>query len=108
MLFLLKNLERTGDNTFTWRSNLSALAANYGNLWKGLEPGRSWDGPALFVRGASSSIVADERFEEIFDFFPRAKIVTVKGAAHWVHFDASSDFLAYVRGFFEEVERDAT
>jgi len=45
VLFLLKNLSRNSDGSFSWRSNLQALTENYDSLWKGLRSGRSWDGP---------------------------------------------------------------
>jgi pimeloyl-ACP methyl ester carboxylesterase len=103
-LFLLKNLERKSDGTFAWRSNLKALAANYERMWKGLDPGRSWDGPAMFIRGGQSEVVTDDSYEEILSFFPRATILTISEAGHWVHVDGGPEFVSHLRSFFEDVE----
>ena len=100
VLFLLKNLLRNKDGTYSWKPNLGGLNANYEKLWKGLEPDRSWEGPALFVRGGQSNVVPDESFEEIFSFFPRAEIATIENAGHWVHGDNAYEFAAHLRRFF--------
>ncbi len=100
-LFLLKNLVRNKDKTFSWRSNLKALAENYKRLMNGLEPGRRWDGPALFIAGGRSGIMKVESPEEILEFFPHAQIATVENAGHWVHIDGTAEFLSYMREFLE-------
>ena len=103
-LFLLKNLVRNKDATFSWRSNLRALAANGELIWKGIEPGRTWEGPALFVRGGLSDVVADDDFEEILAFFPCANIVTIENASHWLHYEAGEVFVNHLKDFFDSVE----
>ena len=102
-LFLLKNLVRNQDKTFSWRSNMEAIAANYDAIWKSLTPRRSWDGPILFLRGGESEVVADESYEEIFSFFPGAKIVTIERAGHWAHGEEADEFLRQLRGFLTQV-----
>lgn len=101
--FLLKNLLRNEDGIYTWKANLDALLVNYEKLWKGLESDRSWDGPALFIRGGQSDVVPDESFEEILSFFPRAQIVTIGSTGHWVHGDAADEFVGHLRRFFSSV-----
>lgn len=103
VLFLLKNLVRNKDKSFSWRSNLKALITNYDGIWKGLKPGRMWEGPVLFLRGSESAVVMDESFEEIFDFFPRAKILTVENAGHWVHVDNADEFILHLEKFVTAV-----
>lgn len=98
--FLLKNLLRNPDGTYTWKANLDALSANYEKLWRGLEPDRSWDGPALFIRGGESDVVPDESFEEILSFFPGAQIITIENTGHWVHGDAADEFVDNIKRFF--------
>ncbi len=98
--FLLKNLLRNTDGTYSWKPNLRALNSNYEKLWKGLGPDRLWEGPALFVRGGLSDVVPDESFEEILSFFPRAEIATVENTGHWVHGDTVNEFVAHLRRFF--------
>lgn len=104
VLFLLKNLQRHSNGAYTWKPDLESLKANYEKLWKSLEPDRVWDGPALFIRGGQSAVVPDERFEEIFSFFPRAEIATIGNAGHWVHGDAADEFAAHLLRFFAGVK----
>jgi pimeloyl-ACP methyl ester carboxylesterase len=101
VLFLLKNLARGPEGSFTWRANLSALDAEYDSLWQELPPGREWGGPVLFIRGARSGIVADELFGEIFSYFPKARITTVKEAGHWVHADGLTQFMIHLNQFLD-------
>ncbi len=104
VLFLLKNLLRNTNGTYSWKPDLEALNVNYPKLWRGLEPDRSWEGPALFIRGGRSDVVIDERFEEIFRFFPNAEIVTIETAGHWVHGDTTREFMTHLFRFFAAVE----
>lgn len=103
VLFLLKNLKRGQDGLFSWKANISSLSKNYNVIWDELPPGRTWDGPVLVMRGGQSNIVADERFEEIFDYFPRAKIVTINESGHWIHSEAFSEFTQTVEEFLLEI-----
>lgn len=103
VLFLLKNLFRAPDGSFTWRANLRGLEDDHERLWEPLADARQWRGPALFVRGGRSGIVDDERFGEIFSYFPNARIATVKDAGHWVHGDALTEFMIHVLNFFDVV-----
>ena len=103
VLFLLKNLHRTSTGGFTWKANIPSLAENYNAIWDELSSGRLWEGPVLLIRGERSDTVPDDRFEEVFDFFPRAKIVTIEGAGHWVHSDSLDQFISTVEDFLSGV-----
>ena len=108
VLFLLKNLHRNPAGGFTWKANIPSLAENYNTIWGELSSGRLWEGPVLVIRGERSETVSDDRFEEVFDFFPRAKIVTIEGAGHWVHSDSLDQFISIVEGFLSEAARQET
>lgn len=99
--FLLKNLQRDGQGGYTWKMNLDALYRHYGRLNAGLEAGRTFDGPTLFVRGSASDYVADEDADLILSFFPKAEIATIDGAGHWVHAEKPQEFAEVVLGFLE-------
>jgi esterase len=103
LLFLLKNLRRNTEGSLEWRVNLRSLDDNYREIWKQLDEDRDWDGPALFIRGGRSRTVPGDRLEELFAYFPKAKIVTVERAGHWVHADALAEFLIHARQFLDEV-----
>ena len=90
--FLLQNLRRHG-TSWSWQANLDLIArdaekgqgsriADFPDL------GRTWDGPVVWLVGEASGYVRDEDTAAMRALFPRTRLVTVKGAGHWVHTDA--------------------
>ncbi|NJC28214.1 alpha/beta fold hydrolase [Neolewinella antarctica] len=85
-LFLLKNLTRDKKLGYKWRMNLPVIEAEYETLIGPVgDFGDCYDGPALFVRGGKSGYVRDKDMEYIQLLFPKAELVTVAGAGHWLH-----------------------
>ncbi len=90
--FLLQNLRRHG-TTWSWRANLDLFAADAergqdSRIADFPDLGRSWEGPVVWLAGEHSGYVRDEDTDAMRELFPRARLVTVKGASHWVHTDA--------------------
>jgi esterase len=90
--FVLKNLQRTADNTFRWKINAKSLYDNLEIIVTGLpasslvsEPVTGF--PVLFVKGESSDYLAKDELHAIRMLFPGAEMITVKNAGHWVHAD---------------------
>ena len=98
--FLLQNLVRT-EAGFAWRVNLEALSANMSALMgfpiADQEP--PYEGPALFVAGGRSPYVQAAHRPVIERLFPRAELVTIDDAGHWVHAERPAEFLEVVRRF---------
>lgn len=95
--FLVSNLERDPDGGFRWIVNLGILESALPNLFRQIpEPGQGYDGPVLFLRGSQSKFVSDADLPMIEGFFPQAKLVTVEGAGHNVHFDQTERFVSIV------------
>jgi esterase len=97
--FLLKNLTRDKNRRFEWRIDLEAIARNYDDLAKAIAPRRSFSQPALFIRGGRSSYITDSDISPIQKIFPAAQVKTIAGAGHWVHADATEEFLQTVTAF---------
>ena len=57
--------------------------------------------PVLLVRGTESWAGNPEQDGRL-SWFPNARIAHVKGAGHWVHHDALSEFLTITRAFLAE------
>ena len=97
--FLLQNLRR--DDT-GWRSQL-----NLQLLGEHLDEVAGWPdvtadpyaGPVLWVAGANSRYVGPASAARMRAYFPRAQLVTVKNAGHWVHADQPAVFLTLLRRF---------
>jgi len=89
--FLLKNLQRNRDGSFSWKINIRALHKHLEEILEGpdlarFEHGRGITGfPVLFIRGAESDYIPPDSFALIKKIFPFAEIVTIPGAGHWLH-----------------------
>lgn len=93
--FLLQNLISTPGG-FSWRINLEAIEASLPALLDFPLDARArpFTGATLFVRGAQSDYVLPTDEAVIRRLFPRARIVTIEDAGHWVHAEQPERFLA--------------
>ena len=98
--FLLKNLDRQIDGSFHWKMNLPVLIDQYNEILdfpsKGL-----FDGPTLFLKGEKSDYILPSDEENLFTLFPKAKIVSIKDADHWVHAENPVDFISETFNFLK-------
>jgi esterase len=85
--FLLKNIRRNRDHTYSWKINVPVLIRELPSILGGMKiPETGITGfPVLFVRGENSPYILDTDFPEINKFFPLAEFVTIPGAGHWLH-----------------------
>ena len=98
--FLLQNLVLEGGQA-RWRLNLPVLERFMTEIsgFPALPTDASFAGPALFVTGEHSSYVRPEYRPAIERLFPRARIVSVSGAGHWLHAERPDAFLGLVMPF---------
>lgn len=97
--FLMKNLSRTPQGNFEWKSNMPAILAAYDQLNLDIASMHPYLGPVLFIRGERSDYVKDADLTTIRHFFPEASLVTIPGAGHWVHADNPDDFTREILQF---------
>ena len=96
--FLLKNITRHADGRYDWKMNLPVLWQAYPDILAGVD-GDPFDKPTLFVRGSRSDYIKDGDFALIKTLFPKAEIITIDGAGHWVHADKPAELLTVLRNF---------
>jgi esterase len=98
--FLLQNVV-IDNNAVRWRLNLKAIERDFSEIvaFPDLPAGTVYRGPALFVAGARSNYVQPEHEPEIRRLFPRARIMRLEGAGHWVHAEQPQAFLQTVGPF---------
>ena len=102
--FFLKNLVRDGEH-YRWRLNLDAIAADYDALLGWEPPGRTYDGPALFVGGEHSRYLQEERdTNTIRRQFPAAQIRMIPEAGHWLHVDKPEQLLTIMNRFLSGLD----
>jgi pimeloyl-ACP methyl ester carboxylesterase len=100
--FLLQNLRRDG-GSWRWQPNLDLLARDIERLsgWpsEAVDPLAPYCGPVLWVAGADSGYVKPEYDEAMTRLFPRKRLVTIKGAGHWLHSEKPEIFTDVLRRF---------
>ncbi|MBC7291025.1 MAG: alpha/beta fold hydrolase [Actinotalea sp.] len=97
--FLLQNLRADGD-AFRWQANLDLLRRELATIGGFPDVGdATFDHPVLWVAGERSDYVRPEHGPAMRALFPRATLVTVKGAGHWVHSEQPEAFVSVLRTF---------
>jgi esterase len=99
---ILKNLQRTSDNTFAWKLNASSLLKNLGKIMEGIDRGTDFNRqitgfPVIFLRGGDSDYIPKKDFMDIMHAFPAADIIDVEGAGHWIQVDRPGEVVKYIR-----------
>lgn len=99
--FLLQSLDLKAEPP-RWRLNLPVLRDQMDLItgWPADLQGKTFPGPALFLPGAQSDYVTEAGKRAIRDSFPQARIVTIKGAGHWLHADAPEAVSSALAMFF--------
>jgi esterase len=90
--FLLKNLQRTTDNRFDWKINVTSLLNNLENILDGIDRHAYVDQqitgfPVIFLKGENSDYLPSKDFRDIQKVFPAAEFINVPEAGHWIHAD---------------------
>lgn len=106
--FLLQNLRREG-TSWRWQANVELFAADAARGADSLiadfpvGPGdvEPYAGPVLWIAGGESGYIRPEDAEGMRALFPRVRLVTVKGASHWVHTDAPEVVVEALRRVLE-------
>ncbi|MEZ5911543.1 MAG: alpha/beta fold hydrolase [Paracoccaceae bacterium] len=98
--FLLQSLDLKADPP-RWRLNLDVLERDMAGIVGWHAPAGRFDGPALFLSGASSQYVQPEHRDPIRAQFPAARFAKIPGAGHWLHAEKPREFEAAVRVFLD-------
>ena len=97
--FLLQNLRAGEDDRYTWQANLEVLRRDLATIGGFPEIDATFDRPVLWMAGENSPYVQEEDEAEMRRLFPRTRLVTIKGAGHWVHSEQPASFVSALRVF---------
>ncbi|WP_017430396.1 alpha/beta fold hydrolase [Vreelandella jeotgali] len=97
-LFLATNLQR-GDGELTLRVGLEQIITGYPEVMTPPGGDVPFDGPAMVLRGADSDYIEDAMLPALYEVLPRARVVTLKQAGHWLHADQPEAFRQAVETF---------
>jgi pimeloyl-ACP methyl ester carboxylesterase len=99
---ILKNLQRSTENSFTWKLNATSLLANLDKIMEGIDPQTYYSQqisgfPVIFLKGGDSDYIPLHDFKDIRHVFPAADIIEIPGAGHWIQVDKPDEVLKYIR-----------
>ncbi|MFS4437056.1 alpha/beta fold hydrolase [Paracoccaceae bacterium GXU_MW_L88] len=97
--FFLQSLN-IEDGKVSWALNLDVLRKDMATVVGFPKMDGQFEGRTLFLRGAESDYVDDAGREEIERLFPNSRIVSLKGAGHWLHADKPYEFMQAAELFF--------
>ena len=100
-MFLLKNLDRRKEGGFQWKMNLNVLAEQYENIQKGYLGVGISEADVMFAAGAKSRYILEEDHQGIRQVFPRAKLISIPDAGHWVHAEQPEALYREICRFFD-------
>lgn len=102
--FVASNLvyDETNERKFVkWCVNLEAILGNLEKLVDFESDLKPYNGPTLFLNGGLSVKVEESTYKK---FFPKCDIITVEGAAHYVHTDKPKITVESIALFLEAIE----
>ena len=97
--FLLQNLRAGADDRYSWQANLDVLRRDLATIGDFPDVDATFDHPVLWIAGETSPYVQEEHEERMRQLFPRTRLVTIKGAGHWVHSEQPASFVSALRVF---------
>lgn len=100
--FILKNLERKKDGSFSWKLNLTAIENAIEEVGGSISSNVSFKGETLFIAGGNSDYITEQDYNHIQKCFSQASIVTIAGAGHWVHAEKPKELSNTVMNFLSE------
>ena len=100
--FLLQNLRAVPDDEgggYRWMANLDLLRRDLAVIGDFPPLDATFDRPVLWLAGERSDYVGPESDDRMRTLFPLTRLVTVKGAGHWVHSEKPEAFVSALRTF---------
>jgi esterase len=97
--FLLKNLYWIEKGKLALRMNLEVLKDEVAEVGEALPSQATFKKDTLFLRGDRSEYISVEDENSIVSHFPKAKIITILNAGHWLHAEKPKDFFEAVMNF---------
>jgi esterase len=97
--FLLKNLYWKEKGQLAFRMNLDVLVKNISEIGRALPDDAVFTKETLFISGDKSDYIQKQDESMIINHFPKAKIIGIKNAGHWLHAENPKDFFQEVASF---------
>ena len=83
--FLLKNLYWVSEGKLGLRINVAVLKNAAEAIGAAIQSQKQYHQPTLFLYGGNSNYINPMTDTEILKYFPKAEIIEIEGAGHWLH-----------------------
>ena len=83
--FLLKNLYWVSEGKLGLRINVAVLKNAAEAIGAAIQSQKQYYQPTLFLYGENSNYINPMTDTEILKYFPKAEIIEIEGAGHWLH-----------------------
>lgn len=97
--FLTKSLYWKEPGQLAFRFNVDVFLKNQEVIGEALTPDTQYNGKTLFLKGANSNYIQSKDEVLIASHFPKATIVEIANAGHWLHAENPKDFFEAVVRF---------
>ncbi|MGY0393469.1 alpha/beta fold hydrolase [Bizionia sp. KMM 8389] len=97
--FLLKNLYWKEKGVLALRINLEVLTDQVSEVGEPLPVNAKYEGDTLFLKGDKSEYISNQDETIIHNHFPKAQIITISNAGHWLHAENPKEFYSAVMEF---------
>ena len=94
ILFLSKNLQRSSEGKFSFKSNIKILKREISNIKSEINHDYFYTKEIIFVKGEHSDYIKQNKLKMSQKLFPKCKLMTISNAGHWLHHDNADDFFS--------------
>lgn len=103
---ILKNLQRTNENSFSWKLNADVLLKNLDKIMEDIKRGDDFSQqisgfPVIFLKGGDSDYIPSADYSDIYKVFPAAEIIEIPGAGHWIQVDKPEEVVKNIKRLLE-------
>lgn len=100
-LYFYSNIVETPDGRADWRFSKQAIldSVRQGRAKDHWNEFRALSMPTLIIRGSESAELSREIFQKMGYANPRAELVEIADAGHWVHYDQPEKFVEALKSF---------
>lgn len=105
--FILKNLRKSGDQTFEWKINVPVLRKQLDEIISGIDYRNYEDRipiikyPVQLIRGSLSGYCPDDKLYVIKEMYPEIRISTMQDATHFLHAEKPDNFTVLLLEFIQ-------
>lgn len=97
--FIMKSLGRVDDAHYRWKFNAQVLQRDYIQILHEINSPTPYLKPVIFLKGDQSLYIQEKDHFLINKLFPKADIITIERAGHWLHADSPQQVFQKVKDF---------